>query len=59
MNYCVAAFAVIILISTVQWIVDGRKNFTGPHVASDCQIEGVTDNSHASADNVSLKGEGK
>ncbi|KAL4919628.1 amino acid/polyamine transporter I [Aspergillus aurantiobrunneus] len=32
MNYCVAAFAVIIMISVFQWIVDGRKNFTGPRV---------------------------
>ncbi|KAJ5757318.1 uncharacterized protein N7511_006012 [Penicillium nucicola] len=30
MNYCIAAFAVIIIISVFQWIVDGRKNFTGP-----------------------------
>ncbi|KAJ5475742.1 Amino acid/polyamine transporter I [Penicillium sp. IBT 31633x] len=30
MNYCVAAFAVIILISVFQWTIDGRKNFTGP-----------------------------
>ncbi|KAL4810210.1 amino acid/polyamine transporter I [Aspergillus unguis] len=32
MNYCVAAFGVILIISTFQWIVDGRKNFTGPRV---------------------------
>ncbi|KAI9374179.1 amino acid/polyamine transporter I [Aspergillus egyptiacus] len=31
-DYCVAAFAVIIMISIFQWIVDGRKNFTGPRV---------------------------
>ncbi|KAJ6023597.1 hypothetical protein N7460_013992 [Penicillium canescens] len=30
MNYCIAAFAVIIIVSVFQWIVDGRKNFTGP-----------------------------
>ncbi|CAG8055373.1 unnamed protein product [Penicillium nalgiovense] len=30
MNYCIAAFAVIIIISVFQWFVDGRKNFTGP-----------------------------
>lgn len=30
MNYAVVAFAVIILISTIQWFVDGRKNFQGP-----------------------------
>ncbi|RMZ37662.1 hypothetical protein CA14_004545 [Aspergillus flavus] len=32
MNYCIAAFAVIISISVFQWIVDGRKNFTGPQL---------------------------
>ncbi|EAU38444.1 hypothetical protein ATEG_01687 [Aspergillus terreus NIH2624] len=32
MNYCVAAFGIILIISTFQWIVDGRKNFTGPRV---------------------------
>ncbi|KAJ5822612.1 Amino acid/polyamine transporter I [Penicillium robsamsonii] len=32
MNYCIAAFAVIISISVFQWFVDGRKNFTGPRV---------------------------
>ncbi|KAH7401278.1 amino acid/polyamine transporter I [Pyrenochaeta sp. MPI-SDFR-AT-0127] len=30
MNYCVVAFGIILFISTFQWIVDGRKNFTGP-----------------------------
>ncbi|KAJ5504996.1 Amino acid/polyamine transporter I [Penicillium fimorum] len=32
MNYCIAAFAVIVSISVFQWFVDGRKNFTGPRV---------------------------
>lgn len=32
MNYCIAAFAVIIIISVFQWIVDGRKNYTGPRL---------------------------
>lgn len=32
LDYCIAAFAVIILISGFQWIVDGRKNFTGPRI---------------------------
>ncbi|OJJ00132.1 hypothetical protein ASPVEDRAFT_127821 [Aspergillus versicolor CBS 583.65] len=32
MNYCVAAFGIIVIVSTIQWIVDGRKNFTGPRV---------------------------
>ncbi|KAE8379357.1 amino acid/polyamine transporter I [Aspergillus bertholletiae] len=32
MNYCIVAFGIILLVSVVQWIVDGRKNFTGPRV---------------------------
>ena len=32
MNYCIVAFAIIIVISTIQWFVDGRKNFKGPHI---------------------------
>jgi choline transport protein len=30
MNYAVVAFAVVLIISVVQWFVDGRKNYTGP-----------------------------
>ncbi|KAJ5865405.1 Amino acid/polyamine transporter I [Penicillium soppii] len=32
MNYCIAAFAVIVIISVFQWMVDGRKNFAGPRI---------------------------
>lgn len=32
MNYCVVAFAVVFIISMIQWFVDGRKNYTGPKV---------------------------
>lgn len=32
MNYCVAAFGIVLIISVVQWIVDGRKNYTGPRI---------------------------
>lgn len=35
MNYCVVAFAIFLVISTVQWIVDGRKNFEGPRITID------------------------
>ena len=34
MNYTSAAIGVIGLISLVTWIIDGRKNFTGPRVGS-------------------------
>ncbi|KAF2843575.1 amino acid transporter [Patellaria atrata CBS 101060] len=30
MNYCIVAFTIWIIISTIQWFVDGRKNYTGP-----------------------------
>lgn len=32
MNYCVAAFAVVFIVSIIQWFVDGRKNYTGPQL---------------------------
>ncbi|PLN75542.1 amino acid permease [Aspergillus taichungensis] len=35
MNYCVVAFGIILIVSVVQWIVDGRKNFTGPRMDAD------------------------
>ncbi|CAI6088268.1 unnamed protein product [Clonostachys chloroleuca] len=34
MNYCIVAFAVIVIISLVQWIVDGRKNYHGPRITT-------------------------
>ncbi|KFY07478.1 hypothetical protein V492_07093 [Pseudogymnoascus sp. VKM F-4246] len=30
MNYCVVAFFLMFIIATVQWFIDGRKNFKGP-----------------------------
>lgn len=38
MNYCIVAFGIVVLISVVQWFVDGRKNYTGPKVELDDQI---------------------
>lgn len=38
MNYCIVAFTIIIIISTVQWFVDGRKNFTGPRVGMGLEV---------------------
>lgn len=32
MNYCIVAFAIVLIISTVTWIVDGRKNYSGPKI---------------------------
>ena len=35
MNYCIVAFAIVLIISIIQWIVDGRKNYKGPQVDLD------------------------
>lgn len=40
-DYCVAAFGIVLVISVFQWIVDGRKNFTGPRVNLDGLAQGV------------------
>ena len=32
MNYCIVAFAIVLIISVIQWFVDGKKNYTGPQV---------------------------
>lgn len=31
-DYCVAAFGIVFIISFIQWMVDGRKNFVGPRL---------------------------
>lgn len=38
MNYCVVAFAIVVMISLFQWIIDGRKNYSGPRVELDEQV---------------------
>lgn len=35
MNYCIVAFAIVLIISMIQWFVDGRKNYTGPQIDLD------------------------
>jgi choline transport protein len=32
MNYCIVAFAIVVIIATIQWFVDGKKNFHGPKI---------------------------
>jgi choline transport protein len=32
MNYAIVAFAIVLIISVIQWFVDGRKNYTGPQI---------------------------
>jgi len=38
LDYCVVAFGIILFISTFQWFIDGRKNFTGPRADVDLEI---------------------
>lgn len=38
MNYCIVAFGIWMLICTVWWFVDGRKNYTGPKVEIDGNV---------------------
>lgn len=40
MNYCVAAFAIVFIVSIIQWFVDGRKNYTGPQLDIDALKKG-------------------
>ena len=35
MNYCVVVFAIVLIISGIQWMVDGRRNYSGPQVELD------------------------
>ncbi|RDW95297.1 choline transport protein [Coleophoma crateriformis] len=40
MNYAVVAFGVVLVISVVQWIIDGRHTYKGPRI----EVEGLADN---------------
>jgi len=42
MNYCVVVFFIVLVISTIQWFVDGRKNFTGPRIDMEVLAAGGT-----------------
>ena len=35
MNYCIVAFGIWLVIAGTQWILNGRKNYTGPTVDID------------------------
>lgn len=41
-DYCIVAFTIVLIISTVQWFIDGRKNFKGPRVDLDVLQRGVS-----------------
>jgi len=38
MNYCIVAFGIVIIISVIQWFVDGRKNYHGPNINLDDNV---------------------
>jgi len=38
MNYCIVAFSVWLAIAVFQWVIDGRKNYTGPKVDIDHHV---------------------
>lgn len=40
MNYCIVAFGVILVIASLQWIFDGRKNYKGPAVDAEALKNG-------------------
>jgi choline transport protein len=40
MNYCIVAFAIVLIISIVQWYVDGKKNYTGPKLDMEAMKNG-------------------
>jgi hypothetical protein len=40
MNYCIVAFAIVVITATIQWFVDGKKNFHGPQIDLDVLKEG-------------------
>ncbi|CRG88292.1 Peroxisomal biogenesis factor 6 [Talaromyces islandicus] len=59
MNYCVAVFGVVVIVSVFQWFVDGRKNFTGPRINLDELAHGVTMGEAPLGQQVSTEAEGE
>ncbi|CAG8972719.1 hypothetical protein HYALB_00008634 [Hymenoscyphus albidus] len=49
MNYCIVVFFIILVLSIMQWFIDGKKNYNGPRINIDnlqnAEVEGV-DASH-------------
>ena len=54
-DYCIVAFFIVIVISVVQWFIDGRKNYKGPVVELVGEGE---DGTVYAADNLDDKAEG-
>ena len=49
-DYCIVAFFIVLLISTIQWFIDGSKNFSGPQVDLDAIRSGKVDIMAATAE---------
>ncbi len=60
MNYCIVAFAIVLIISVIQWFVDGRKNYKGPHIDESAMkntaLDGVSLGAQVSGDGSSVAG---
>ena len=58
MNYCIVAFAIVIVISAIQWIVDGRKNYKGPQIDVAALVDGSVEGLNPAATNDSTNNGG-
>lgn len=38
MNYCIVVFAIVIIISGITWVFDGRKNYRGPKIDEGLEV---------------------
>ena len=45
-DYCIVAFAIIVIISVFHWIIHGRKHFTGPRIMSSTVHRDNTNHTH-------------
>jgi len=57
MNYAIVAFAVIILISTVQWFVDGRHNYKGPSFDEEAYLQAAAGSAGIDAEGSLIHGQ--
>lgn len=55
MNYCVVAFVIILIISTIQWFVDGRENFTGPRIDMGLEVLEAVKSQQSTHDGINPK----
>lgn len=51
MNYCIVAFAIILIIASLTWIFDGRKNYKGPQLDVAAMLNGEVEGMDGAAGN--------